>query len=355
MLKVNKLKKGDKVAIVSLSAGVLGEEFVKHELYLGIKNMRELGLDVVFMPNALKGIEFIKNNPKARAEDLKNAFLDNSIKAILCAIGGNDTQLVTGYLLQDAEFANIVKKNPKIFIGFSDSTTNHLLLNSLGLHTFYGMSFLTDFAEFYKGMLPYSKRNFLTMFKGKKDTYIEPSGVWYYEREKFDISQLGVPRKKQKDSGYLLLQGQNKVCGKLYGGCIEVLAKEIALYKSGAYGGIKANSAILDKNMFKDYVLLIETSEERPTPKQYASMLQSLDDFGLFAKCKAVLVGKPQNQVYMQEYNDILKKVLSKYNIIVLANINVGHAQPHTLLPLGAKVEVNAIDKSIKVVEEVLF
>ena len=40
MLQVKKLQKGDKVAIVSLSSGVLGESFVKHEYYLGIKNLR---------------------------------------------------------------------------------------------------------------------------------------------------------------------------------------------------------------------------------------------------------------------------------------------------------------------------
>ena len=356
MLQVKKLQKGDKVAIVSLSSGVLGESFVKHEYYLGIKNLRELGLEPVFMPNSLKGIDFIKNNPQARFEDLKQAFADKEIKAIMCAIGGNDAYLLTEYVLQDKDFASIVKSNPKIFIGFSDSTTNHLLLNSLGLHTFYGMSFLTDFAEFHKDMLPYTKSNFKTLFTNKINERIKPSNYWYYERDCFDESQLGVPRKRSKNSGYILLKGAGKAVGKLYGGCLEVLYREVQLYKTGEYEGVKCKSAILDKNMFKDCIILLETSEEKPSPEKFRTMVKELVDFGLFNKCHAVLLGKPQNQVYMRQYHKIIVKELSTYNnIIILANLNVGHAQPHTLMPLGAKIEVDANKKSIQIKEAVLF
>ena len=90
-MKLKHLEIGDKVAIVSLSSGILGESFIKHELDLGVQRLKEFGLEPVFMPNALKGLEFIKNHPKARAEDLKAAFLDQSIKMVLCAIGGDDT------------------------------------------------------------------------------------------------------------------------------------------------------------------------------------------------------------------------------------------------------------------------
>lgn len=53
-----KLNKGDKVAIVSLSSGLLGESFVKHELDLGIKRLKEFGLNPVIMDNSLKGLEY---------------------------------------------------------------------------------------------------------------------------------------------------------------------------------------------------------------------------------------------------------------------------------------------------------
>lgn len=71
MKYAKKLRKGDKVAIVSLSSGMLGEAFCSHNIEIGVKRLREYGLETSFMPNSLKGIEYLKANPKARAKDLK--------------------------------------------------------------------------------------------------------------------------------------------------------------------------------------------------------------------------------------------------------------------------------------------
>ena len=355
MLPVKKLNKGDKVAIVSLSSGVLGEDFVKHEYYIGIKNMREAGLDVVFMPNSLKGMDFIKNNPQARYEDLKQAFLDKDVKAILCAIGGFDGFLLSQYVHADSEFAQIVKDNPKIFCGFSDSTTHHMLLNALGLQTFYGMSFLTDFCELYQGMLPYSQKSFEMLFDGKAGRKIAPSDVWYYERTDYSESQLGVPRKQEQNQGYMLLCGSGKVQGKLYGGCIEIFEREIEFKHNRAWNDCKAETALLDMSYWKDCILLLEVSEEKPTPEKFKQVITAIENEGIFELCAGVLFGKPQDEKYMQEYQNILKQVALKYNKPVLANINVGHAQPHTLLPLGVQVQLDADNKQITIMEDYLF
>ena len=73
------------IAIVSLSSGIAGESFVRFEVEIGLRRLREFGLNVVFMPNALKGIEYTKEHPEKRAEDLLNAFRDPKIDMILCA------------------------------------------------------------------------------------------------------------------------------------------------------------------------------------------------------------------------------------------------------------------------------
>ena len=96
MQQAKKLRKGDKVAIVSLSSGMLGEEFCSHNLEIGTKRLKEYGLEPVFMPNSLRGIEYLKEHPEARAEDLKKAFLDDSVAGIICAIGGDDTYKLFG-------------------------------------------------------------------------------------------------------------------------------------------------------------------------------------------------------------------------------------------------------------------
>jgi muramoyltetrapeptide carboxypeptidase LdcA involved in peptidoglycan recycling len=175
MKKPDKLKPGDLVAIVSLSSGMLGEKDNAHTLELGVKRLKEFGLETVFMPNALKGSEFIKNNPQARANDLKKAFLDPKIKAIITAVGGDDTFRTLPFLLDDEEFKTTVLANPKIFMGSSDTTINHLMFQKLGLNTFYGHSFLPVFGELEDEMLPYSKEAFEMLFTNQEETEILPS------------------------------------------------------------------------------------------------------------------------------------------------------------------------------------
>ena len=108
MQYARKLRKGDKVAIVSLSSGMLGEEFCSHNIEIGVKRLKEYGLEPVFMSNALKGIEYLQAHPQARAKDLKDAFQDNSIAGIICAIGGDDTYRLLPYLMEDEEFIKAV-------------------------------------------------------------------------------------------------------------------------------------------------------------------------------------------------------------------------------------------------------
>ena len=182
MLKPQKLNKGDKVAIVSLSRGLLGMPFCKHELDIAIKRLEEFGLIPVIMPNALKDMDYLQNHPEARASDLKQAFMDDSIKGIICAIGGDDTYKTSPYLMEDEEFINAVQNYPKLFTGFSDTTNNHLMLNKLGLSTFYGPCLLVDLAELDKEMLPYTKQYFEKFFMNESNFEIASSPILYFDR-----------------------------------------------------------------------------------------------------------------------------------------------------------------------------
>ena len=86
------------IGIVSLSAGTLGEPFVSHELAIGTKRLESMGCKVKFLPNALKGIAYLKAHPEKRAQDLLEAYRDPEIDMILCAIGGDDTYRLLPYL-----------------------------------------------------------------------------------------------------------------------------------------------------------------------------------------------------------------------------------------------------------------
>ena len=102
------------VAIVSLSSGIIGEPFVGFEVEIGLRRLQEYGLNVKFMPNACKGLAYVKAHPEKRAEDLLQAFRDPEIDMILCAIGGDDTYRMLPYLFDHDELADAVSK--KIFL-----------------------------------------------------------------------------------------------------------------------------------------------------------------------------------------------------------------------------------------------
>ena len=122
------------VAIVSLSSGIIGESSVRFEVEIGLRRLAAYGLKVRFMPHALKGLDYVKAHPEKRAEDLLEAFRDPEIDMILCAIGGDDTYRLLPYLFEHGELADAAKG--KVFLGFSDTTINHLMLHKVGLPIF---------------------------------------------------------------------------------------------------------------------------------------------------------------------------------------------------------------------------
>ena len=93
----------------------------------------------------------IYNHPEKRAEDLMMAFKDQSIKGIFTCIGGDESVRILPYI--DYE---VIKNNPKIFIGYSDTTVTHLICLKAGISSFYGPSILSEFAENVK-MFDYTK------------------------------------------------------------------------------------------------------------------------------------------------------------------------------------------------------
>ena len=91
MKKPYALQPRDKAAVVSLSSGLLGEPAFQHKFELaGERLKKDYGIELTAMPNALKGMDYLDRHPEARARDLMDAFRDPTIKAVFCAIGGDD-------------------------------------------------------------------------------------------------------------------------------------------------------------------------------------------------------------------------------------------------------------------------
>jgi len=116
MIKPPKLMPGDTVAAISLSWG--GAHTFPHRYLAGRQQLQDtFGLRVIESRYALKDAAWLARNPQARAEDLMQAFADPTIKAIISTIGGDDSIRILPYLDLD-----VIRANPKIFLGYSDTT-----------------------------------------------------------------------------------------------------------------------------------------------------------------------------------------------------------------------------------------
>lgn len=350
MKYAEKLRKGDKVAIVSLSSGMLGEAFCSHNIEIGVKRLREYGLETSFMPNSLKGIEYLKANPKARAKDLKDAFMDDSIAGIICAIGGDDTYRLLPYLLEDEEFIDAVHKSPKLFTGFSDTTINHLMFYKLGLSTYYGLNSICDLAEISDEMLPYSKKAFESYIEGNEYREITSSEIWYQERTDFLKEAVGTERiSHREEHGFELLQGKECFEGRLLGGCLESLYDILTTTRYEDEKAVCEKYGLFpDIEEWKEKILFIETCEEKPVPEQFEKEIAILKEKGVFDVVSGVLVGKPQDEAYYDEYKNILVKVVNNPDLPIVYNVNFGHATPRCTLQYGAVARVDMKRKIIK-------
>lgn len=355
MIKPSALKKGDRIAVVSLSSGILGEPFCAHQLELGSKRLKAFCLEPVFMANALKGSAYLANHPEARAADLKQAFFDPSIKGIVCAIGGDETFRLLSDLFDDHAFVEQVKTHPKLFTGFSDTTNNHLMFFKLGMTSFYGPNFLSDLAELEEAMLPYTQEAFQSYFANPQRRILSSSPVWYEERTDYSAAALGTKRVVHEEKrGHVTLFGSGRVTGRLLGGCME------SLY-DGYTGSRYPEQYVLYQEYdlmpkaedWQDKIFFFETSEEMPTPELYRAMLEEFERQGIFANVSAMLVGKPQNETYFDEYHAILTEFAAKWNVPTLVNVNFGHGTPRNVLPYGILTTVDFDRQTIEIVEPV--
>ena len=334
------------VGVVSLSAGTLGEDFVRHELELGVRRLEHYGLKVRFLPHALKGIDYLKAHPESRAADLLEAFRDLEIDLILCAIGGDDTYRLLPYLFDEGRLENAACEKP--FLGFSDSTVNHFMLHKVGLPTFYGQSFLSDVCEMDKEMLPYTRRYFEELLRTGTIRQVEPSEVWYEGRTDYSPACLGTPLPAHPAEGWKLLQGPPVFSGKILGGCLDTIhdffdgeryADMPALcQKYGLFPGAAD---------WQGRILLLETSEEQMSPEKFSRALGFLKQAGVFKAVSGILFGRPMDNVHREEYHRRLAEAVDDPALPILADVSVGHALPRCILPFGVNARVDAQAQTI--------
>ena len=341
-VKPQKLKKGDTIAVLSPSWG--GPSVFPDIFDNGLNVLKEkFGLKIKEFPTARMDAENLYNEPKIRAKDINDAFWDKEIKAIIASIGGDDSIRILKYI--DKE---IVKKNPKIFMGYSDTITMNTFFNQLGLITFNGPAIMAGFSQM---------GNFQEYERHVKEILFDnPSSYEYKPYQKWSMKYPDWAKKEnvgkiddiRENNGWHWIQGESVVKGKLFGGCIDVLEM------------IKGTDYWPNLNFWSEKILFIETSEEKPSPDFVKYALRNYGVQGILNKIKAIVVGRAR------DYNDEETKKLEN-NIInvvakefghpempIITNVDFGHTEPQIILPLGIEAEIDCMKKTFKLLEKPL-
>jgi len=343
MRKPEHLHTGDRVAIVSLSRGMLGEKEFLHKYFIAQKRLEEdFGLEAVAMPNALKGVDYLDRYPQARAEDWMDAFRDPSIRGIFNAIGGDDTIRLLPYIDFD-----LMAANPKIFTGFSDTTSNHFMLYKAGVISYYGASVMNNFSEYVR-INDYTLSMIrATLFEPRPTLEIPSAPYWYDdEDEKIRWGEENQHRLKPyhpEEIGYETLQGAGVVEGRLLGGCADVF---IELLGTPLWPGLEE---------WRDKILFLETSEEDMSCDLLTWILRNLQAQGIFDVIRGILVGKPARRSKYEPYKAVYRRVVGREaghpELPILYNVNFGHAEPIGVLPYGVNCRLDADRRTLTLLE----
>ena len=342
MLKPPKLQSGDKVATVSLSWGGAGK--IPQRYQAGKQQLKEeFKLQVVEMPHTLADPDWIYRNPEARADDLMLAFSDPEIKGIISTIGGDDSIRILPFLDLD-----IIRDNPKVFLGYSDTTITHLVCHKAGLISFYGPAIMSGFAE-NGGLFPYLADSvYRTLFSSEPIGIISPNMAgWTVERlEWADPDNQTIKRKLNPSTGWRYLQGQGIHRGHLLGGCFEVL------------DWLRGTAFWPTPDQWENAILFLETSEDAPTPEMVKFGLRTYAALGVLEKLSGILFGRPGGPVSPEkftEYDQVLLEVVRDEagldELPILTNMDFGHTDPMMILPYGVQAEINCDQQQLNIIE----
>ena len=279
-----------------------------------------------------------------RARDIMAAFADPENKAVFTSIGGEDQIQLIKFL--DPE---VIRSNPKPFIGFSDNTHLHLYLWSLGIPTYYGGAIMTQFgmqgqmdeltvSSIRKALFEHGKYNVIA-----SENYNDIGLDWG------DTSLLSQRREYEPNEG-MFWDGAGKTEGILWGGCVESLIFQSTV---GTY--------LPNADELEGTILFIETAEDIPEPWIVKYLLAGFGERGWFDKFQAVLVGRPkawefdkqnsteEKAAYRAAQRDAIVQTVRQYNttIPIVQNLDFGHTDPQLLLPMGRTTTVDADSQTL--------
>ncbi len=323
------LKAGDTIALISISGGRAGDEDMLRRYETGRKRLEDTwGVKAIPTPHALAGSKFLYEHPEARAEDLMWALENDDVRGIICMMGGDDSYRVFPYI--DLE---VIAKNPKVFMGYSDITSWMAVFAKAGVRAYYGPNLLTPIAQ-PVALDDYTKNSISRcLFSPETIGEVLPCDR-YTSIEWGDVSEVAWT----PNPGYKLIQGKGTVRGRLFGGCVGPLRQ------------IMGTEFFPAPEFFEDCIILLDDVSPYGSTLALLHDLRALDAAGVFRRAAGILINQLNN-----EEKGVLTKFLKyearREDIPVLTNVDFIHRTPMTVLPMGALAEIDCEKPSLKILE----
>ncbi|WP_285121396.1 S66 family peptidase [Lactococcus petauri] len=306
----SKLKYGDEIRVISPSSSIKRVGGFKDNL-ISKKRLENLGFKVTFGDHILENDNLYSSSISSRVSDIHDAFSDKNVKAILTTIGGLNCNELLSYIDWD-----LIKRNPKMFIGYSDTTSLHNAIRAkTGLITYYGPAYssfkMNELQEF-------QTQSWIKAMKNK-NYILEPSDLWTSDLW-FDKS---VPRNPKKTVWKIYNHGEAK--GVITGGNIQTY-------------NLQAGTKFLPQ--VESPILFLELAEGG-VPLDFSRYLAQILE--IHTDISGLVIGRFPTDTEISE--ETLHYLLDKFPILktvpVVYDVDFGHTQPILTIPLGGEVKIS--------------
>ncbi|MBK1440843.1 LD-carboxypeptidase [Parapedobacter sp. ISTM3] len=307
-----RIRKGDTVGIITPSSPLLSDEGYA----IADKNISKLGLRIKWGQHVGQKYGHLAGKDEDRIADIHRMFADPDVKAIVCLRGGSGSTR----LLDKLDYG-LIARNPKIFLGYSDITAFHQAIHTqTGLVTFHGAvansvwtpMVIEQFEQlFFYGKVPdYARLEMQVHAKGRLQRAIQTITPGIAE-------------------------------GKLLGGNLTVLTT------------LAGSTYFPD---FEDSILFLEDVGEEPY--RIDRMLSQLALSGALGKIKGFIFGKCTDcEARYPSKSLTLEQILNDYvlalGIPAYQGALIGHIDEQLILPVGARVRIDAAKGSITVLDNI--
>ncbi|PYH89271.1 peptidase S66, LD-carboxypeptidase A [Aspergillus ellipticus CBS 707.79] len=340
------LRKGDTIAFISPSARL--NHILPAALARGKAALESLGFNIKIIYSTLPDSASFSDSIQVRTEEVHSAFRDPSVAAIICTIGGAHC----GELLPFLDY-DLIRANPKIFVGYSDTTFLHYAITSrTGLRTFYGPSILTDWSDFPSPM-QFTVDHFLHVVSTSETTPVGPlprSTTYTLSHADFLLTgdSSTTPRDLLPAPSWRWIQ-PGSATGPLYGGVVSCV--------------VRLQGTPYAPKSWKNRIMFLETSMNDDMQQPYSlerfrSSLMDLALAGVFNDIAGLVVGRGYK--YDTKMQDELAELLlgvfgsmvRRTDLPILMNVDFGHTSPFLTLPIGASARLDSGRDEFVVLEE---